>query len=92
LPVRFCVVPSDSAAAIASIAQQFAAMDPNGRTVVTPDDPAYPAAVVAQAIAGVAAPGAVVLTRNGAVFVVLDVVDAQNGGIVDLAFAEAFLA
>src|SRR6266498_1887389 len=92
LPVRFCVVPSDSSAAIASIAQQFAAMDPNGRAVVTPDDPAYPAAVVAQAIAGVDDPGAVVLTRSGEVFDVLDVDDAQNGGIIDLTFAEAFLA
>ena len=90
--IRFCVVPSPRAVEIAELARGFAAMDPNARRVVLAGDEGYPVVRIAAAIADVKNPGAVVLTRSGNVFRVLDVEDACNGGLVDLAFAEARLA
>ena len=92
MQVRFCVVPSPRADDIAAIARQFAAMDPNGRRVVVANDDDYPEEEVAAAIADVADAGAVVLTRAGAVYAVLDVDDARNGGLIDLAFSKARFA
>jgi hypothetical protein len=92
MPARFCVVPSPQASEIAGIAREFAAMDPHARGVVVAGDDGYPADLIAKAIADVENPGAVVLTRGGDVFRVLDVDDARNGGLVDLVFAEAWLA
>ena len=92
MQVRFCVVPSPHAEEIANIARQFAAMDPNGRRVVVAGEDDYPEEDVAAAIADVDDAGAVVLTPAGAVYTVLDVDDARNGGLIDLAFSKARLA
>jgi len=90
--VRFCVVPSPNADEIAELAREFAAMDPNARRVVVAGEDDYPEEQIAVAIANVANPGAVVLTRAGDVYGVLDVDEAQNGGIIDLSFAKARIA
>ena len=90
--VRFCVVPSPRADEIADLAREFAAMDPNARSVVVSGDADYPEKQIAAAITNVANPGAVVLTRAGNVHAVLDVEEALNGGIVDLSFAKARFA
>jgi hypothetical protein len=92
MPVRFCIVASPQTEAIANAAQLWADMDTNAREVVRPDDADYPTAIVNAAVAAFPNPGAVVLTPDGAVFRVLDVNDAQNGGIIDLVFSEALLA
>lgn len=92
MQVRFCVVPSAYADEIAAIARQFAAMDPNGRRVVVAAEDDYPEEEVAMAIANVDDAGAVVLTRAGDVYSVLDVDDARNGGLIDLAFSKARFA
>jgi hypothetical protein len=92
MPARFCVVASDHAAAIATVARRFAELDPNGRVVLCPGDPDYPAEIVERAIAGVANPGAVVLTPDGGVFDVLNVDDARNGMIITDVFSRAVLA
>ena len=90
--IRFCVVPSAHAEEIAEIAREFAELDPNARRVIVAGEDDYPEERVAVAIAKVARPGAVVLTGAGAVFKVLDVDDARNGGIIDRCFAEARVA
>lgn len=90
--VRFCVVPSAYADEIAKLAREYAAMDPNARRVVVAGEDDYPEERIAEAIAGRSDAGAVVLTRSGDLFGVLNVDDARNGGIVDLAFARARFA
>lgn len=88
--VRFCVVPSARADEIAQTARMFAELDPHARRVVVAGEDDYPQEQIAVAIANFANPGAVVLTRAGAVFRVLDVDDALNGGIIDRTFSEAW--
>jgi hypothetical protein len=90
--VRFIVVATGpDEAAIAAAAQEIADENPIGRRVVRRGDPDFPsAAEIAQMTVGSPAPGAIVLRRNGTVFEVLDVEDAQNPAAITEVFTHAF--
>jgi hypothetical protein len=92
MPVRMCVVETnanrDNIEAVGR--ENVAETDPIGRKVVVEGDADYPSdAEMQQFTAGVADPGAVFLRNNGALFTILDGVDAQNDTVVDFSFASA---
>jgi hypothetical protein len=90
--VQFIVVATGAdEAAITAAAQEIAGENPIGRRVVKRGDPDFPSdAQIAQQTAGTANPGAVVLRRNGTLFEVLDVEDAQNPAAITEVFTHAF--
>ena len=94
MPVNFCVLANlPESAAIATIAATWAALDPNARAVLISTDQGYPSAENITAWTGTTQnAGAVVLKKDGTLFKVLTITQAQNGGIIDLTFSEAWLA
>ena len=92
MPVRMCVVETNANRDnIETVGRtNVAQTDPIGRKVVVEGDSDYPSdAQMQQFTAGLADPGAVFLRNNGALFTVLDGVDAQNDTVVDFSFASA---
>jgi hypothetical protein len=92
MPVRMCVVEANAnrnnieAVGRNNVAQT----DPIGRKIVVEGDADYPSdAEMQQFTAGVRDPGAVFLRNSGALFTVLNGVDAQNDTVVDFSFVSA---